>query len=29
MIGKNPKRGFSLVLRDWYRRGFKLFWEEK
>ena len=29
MIGKNPKRDFSLFLRDWYRRGFKLFWEEE
>ena len=29
MIGKNPKRDFSLFLRDWYRRGFKLYWEEE
>ena len=29
MIAKNPKREFSLFLRDWYRRGFKLFWEEE
>jgi hypothetical protein len=29
MIGKNPKRDFSLFPRDWYRRGFKLFWEEE
>jgi hypothetical protein len=29
MIGKNPKRDFSLLLRDWYRHGSKLFWEEE
>ena len=29
MIGKNPNRDFSLLLRDWYRRGFRLFWEEE
>ena len=29
MIGKNPKRDFSLFLRHWYRRGSKLFWEEE
>ena len=29
MIGKNPKRDFSLLLRDWYRRDFKLLWEEE
>ena len=29
MIGKNPKRDFSLFPRDWYRHGFKFFWVEK
>jgi hypothetical protein len=29
MIGKNPKRDFSLLLRSWYRRGFTMFWEEE
>ena len=29
MIGKNPKCDFSLFLRDWYGRRFKLFWEEE
>ena len=29
MIRKNSKRSFSLFLRDWYRRGFKLYWEEE
>ena len=29
MIGKNPKPDFSSFLKDWYRRGFKLLWEEE
>ena len=29
MIGWNPKQCFSLFLRDGYRRGFKVFWEEE
>jgi hypothetical protein len=29
MIRKNPKRDFSLLLRDWYRWSFRLFWEEE
>ena len=29
MIAKNTKPDFSLFLRDWYRRGFNLVWEEE
>ena len=29
IIGKNAKLDFSLFLRDCYRRGINLFWEER